>query len=177
MRKGECMKKNIIKTCVFGALALCVMTVIFLFSHQTGSSSSQASNRVGKILLSILGITVPDGQSPSSVVIFWGLTVRSLAHIFLFAVLGLITFLVFNSAFAIRKPKSRRSVMSAAMCALLVSLLYAVSDEFHQSFVSGRTASFRDVLIDACGFVIAVAVAFAVTWFTLPSEGVKSATE
>ena len=32
-----------------------------------------------------------------------------------------------------------------------LSLLYAASDELHQSFVMGRSASIRDVLIDAIG--------------------------
>lgn len=168
MRIGKYMKKNTIKTCVFGALALCVMTAIFAFSHQTGASSSQVSNRVGKVVLVMLGITVPEGQSASSVVIFWGLTVRSLAHIFLFAVLGITLFLTFNSAFVIKCEKSRRTVFYAAACALIVSLLYAVSDEVHQYFVSGRTASFRDVMIDASGFVCSIIIASAVTLLTLP---------
>lgn len=35
--------------------------------------------------------------------------------------------------------------------ALAVVFLYAASDEFHQSFVPGRTALFSDVLIDTAG--------------------------
>ena len=34
-----------------------------------------------------------------------------------------------------------------------LSFLYAVSDEFHQSFVPGRSASIRDVLIDTIGII------------------------
>jgi VanZ family protein len=36
---------------------------------------------------------------------------------------------------------------------------YAALDEFHQSFVPGRTASFRDVLIDTSGGIAAQVVA------------------
>ena len=36
---------------------------------------------------------------------------------------------------------------------LLFALIYAVSDEYHQSFVPGRHASAVDVFIDACGAV------------------------
>ena len=35
--------------------------------------------------------------------------------------------------------------------AWLMAVLYAVSDEFHQSFVPGRDARFADVMIDASG--------------------------
>jgi len=39
---------------------------------------------------------------------------------------------------------------------LLVSLSYAISDEFHQLFVPGRFASVKDVLIDLIGGTCAV---------------------
>jgi len=39
---------------------------------------------------------------------------------------------------------------------LLVCGVYAVSDEFHQSFVPSRTATARDVGIDAAGAVFGV---------------------
>lgn len=35
----------------------------------------------------------------------------------------------------------------------ILSLCYALSDEFHQSFVSGRSASIRDVLTDTIGIL------------------------
>lgn len=35
--------------------------------------------------------------------------------------------------------------------ALLMAVLFALSDEYHQSFVDGRTSSLRDVFIDGAG--------------------------
>ena len=43
--------------------------------------------------------------------------------------------------------------------AVVIALLYAVSDEWHQSFVEGRHGNVTDVLIDAVGVAIAVALA------------------
>jgi VanZ family protein len=40
--------------------------------------------------------------------------------------------------------------------AVIITLAYAASDEFHQSFVAGRHGSPLDVLIDAVGVAIAV---------------------
>ena len=40
--------------------------------------------------------------------------------------------------------------------ALAISATYAALDEFHQSFVSTRTASAKDVLIDSSGALIAL---------------------
>jgi hypothetical protein len=40
--------------------------------------------------------------------------------------------------------------------ALLMAILFALSDEFHQSFVEGRTSTLRDVLIDGIGAALAL---------------------
>jgi VanZ family protein len=39
---------------------------------------------------------------------------------------------------------------------ILIGYLYAVSDEFHQSFVPGRTSRFRDTMIDLVGILIGI---------------------
>ena len=41
----------------------------------------------------------------------------------------------------------------------IICFLYAVTDEFHQSFVAGRSARIMDVFIDTSGSLIVVAVA------------------
>lgn len=40
--------------------------------------------------------------------------------------------------------------------ALLMAVLFALSDEFHQSFVEGRTSSLRDVAIDTAGAAVSL---------------------
>lgn len=42
--------------------------------------------------------------------------------------------------------------------AAAITLAYAITDEFHQSFVEGRHGTPVDVLIDAAGIAIAIAV-------------------
>ena len=39
--------------------------------------------------------------------------------------------------------------------AIIVSIIYAISDEVHQLFVSGRDGSIKDVLIDSAGIFLA----------------------
>lgn len=46
----------------------------------------------------------------------------------------------------------RRALLAAA----LISFLYAISDEFHQSFVPGRESDPLDVLADALGIAAAL---------------------
>ena len=45
---------------------------------------------------------------------------------------------------------------SDARRAILISALYAASDEFHQSFVASREGSFRDVWLDTAGATAAI---------------------
>ena len=46
----------------------------------------------------------------------------------------------------------------ALWAAAAISLLYAVADEYHQSFVEGRDADVRDVVADAAGIAVALAL-------------------
>lgn len=71
--------------------------------------------------------------------------VRKLAHLTEYAILGALLWRALRESFA---TLTNRAVVGGAF---LIAAIFAVSDEFHQSFVASRTASPPDVLIDACG--------------------------
>ena len=52
----------------------------------------------------------------------------------------------------------RRIARRTSVLAVIVAVLYGVSDEFHQAFVPGRTPDVLDVLADAVGAAVAVGV-------------------
>src|SRR5699024_8740368 len=68
---------------------------------------------------------------------------RKYAHFFLYFVLGALLYHFFAN---FRLTRMRKLVI-----AFTFSLLYAISDEWHQSFVPGRGAQAIDVLIDCAG--------------------------
>jgi VanZ family protein len=70
--------------------------------------------------------------------------VRKLGHVIEYIIFALLLLR------ALGKNSSRTNANYAAL-ALFVVLLYAISDEFHQSFVVSRTATAGDVLIDLLG--------------------------
>jgi VanZ family protein len=72
--------------------------------------------------------------------------ISNLAHIPAYA---LLTFLWLKS-FARTESKNNIIAFSLILSGLL---LFAVSDEIHQSFVPGRTASFMDIGLDLIGIV------------------------
>ena len=57
----------------------------------------------------------------------------------------------------------RRVTLRMAALAVLITVLYGVSDEMHQYFVVGRTADVYDVLADLIGGSIAAAGLYAYT--------------
>ena len=75
------------------------------------------------------------------------LILRKLAHATEYALLTLAW------AWALR-PATRLSVPLAA----LIALIYAATDEYHQTFVAGRTGTATDVVVDAIGVGIALAL-------------------
>lgn len=73
-------------------------------------------------------------------------------HICEYAVLGILA----SRAF---KHSSRRTFFeNFKILAILVSILYGISDEFHQSFVSEREASLFDIIADSIGGGLGVAI-------------------
>ncbi len=143
---------------------LAVMVTIFLFSGQRGEASARTSNGVGEWLLGILGIEIPPGMAASNVPIIFGLTIRKLAHIFLYFLLGGTSFL-FAAMLPIKAARRIEPVVSGGI-ALVISLLYACLDEVHQSFVPGRAAQLQDVGVDAIGFVLAIVLCTAI-WYLM----------
>jgi VanZ family protein len=60
---------------------------------------------------------------------------------------------------------------------LLSGVIWAVLDEFHQSFVPGRDSSLQDVAADAAGLVIAVLIFFRLFKNRTPHTGKQKTQE
>lgn len=119
------------------------MGVIFAFSHQ--AHSSQATE-----------------------VYFGGFNifVRKMGHISEFAILYfLVRWALLTSSLKSReaekdssKTKRWQNVIEdkTILGATLISVAYAISDEWHQSFVPGRSACVEDVMLDSSAVIVAV---------------------
>lgn len=85
----------------------------------------------------------------------WDFILRKIAHVTEFAIL---TVLLIRGLYRTWPAAARKKLIAIAGS---LSFLYAVSDEFHQSFVPGRTPSFHDVMIDSIGIVVIVYLAWS----------------
>lgn len=130
-------------------IAWCIL--IFSLSAQDAASSKETS---GKVTEKVISIVYPefseyDSEKQDEIIHSVSFYTRKFAHFTIFAVLGVFAIL---SVITFKKPNFTLKVfISATFC-----VLYAISDEFHQAFVSGRSGEIRDVIIDISGSLLAV---------------------
>jgi VanZ family protein len=82
--------------------------------------------------------------------IWWDFVIKKSAHVGEYAIFYFLLFRAFN--------KNKFQVLDTKnwLLPLLFGLLYASSDEFHQSFVPGRTSRVRDVGFDLLGMLLSL---------------------
>ena len=128
--------------------ALAWAALIFLFS--SGAFAAAQTGHLLRPLLEWLFGPIPEPRFE-----FIHFLVRKGAHLTVYAMLSALWFR------ACRGPRPGWQ-LGWAMLALLVSILVALADEFHQSFLSVRTGTPRDVLLDTFGALL-VQAALAVS--------------
>lgn len=133
------------------AIVLC-MALIFSFSMETASESTETSDGFIRTLLETFDGGFGDLSPAEQLVKVRSFShfARKTAHFSIFGVLGL---LVASAVSAYRLGLRKTVGISLVVCAL-----YAVSDEVHQYFVSGRACMVRDMLLDTCGACCGIAL-------------------
>jgi VanZ family protein len=126
------------------------MAVTFLMS--TGWFTSDNTSR---IIVPLIRYLFPSA-TPHQITIAHEI-IRKMAHVTEYFLLGLLLYRAFKS------DSKGLTVWRFAAFALAVVALYASTDEFHQTFVAGRTPSIIDVGIDTFGGFLAQCV--CLTWF------------
>lgn len=121
------------------------MAVIFYLSHQPGSASSQLSSGIVTALLNFFEGIAPELNINSE---SFHTFIRKNAHFFAYFLLGTLCLNAWRSS-GYRGAKQLTLGFGS-------SVLFAVTDEFHQLFIDGRSGEFRDVLIDSAGVGLSV---------------------
>jgi len=78
----------------------------------------------------------------------WDLALRKIAHAGEF---GILAIFVMRAISSLKQQHNRKPSFNIILTVIIIVILYAISDEIHQGFVSGRVASATDVLIDSIG--------------------------
>ena len=148
MKNSECKKRK--RVCL--VLALCWMTVIFMFSARNADLSTQDSMSIGIFFgrLIVPSFSDMDTQMQISFAGQVDHPIRKLAHATEYAILGFLL----TGSYADSSTKRRKAWLLPAV----TGSLYAVSDELHQMFVPGRSCEIRDMLIDSSGVLIGTCI-------------------
>lgn len=138
--------------------AVIMMCLIFWFSARPADQSSRQSGIIVKAIVGVVDQVSELSDSERQALsekLEW--PVRKAAHMTEYGVLALCFYWALYS-YRIRWGR---------ITALILTGIYACTDEFHQTFVPGRSGSPRDVFIDTAG----AAVFLAVLWIIQRASG------
>jgi len=134
------------------------MVLIFIMSTDSFSSGN-TSSFIGPIIQFLLSETSPDTLET----IHAG--IRKCGHVAEYFILGVLLFRAFGG------NTNDKKVWHRAGLSLIAVVLYAASDEFHQSFTSSRSGSVIDVGIDSIGGLLAQIACVAWLFYRTKTAG------
>ncbi len=133
---------------ILSGITVIWMILIFSFSAQPASESTQMSHRVGYEVgrLFVPGFSGWDAERQLHFAEKVDYPVRKTAHATECAILAVLLFFTLGT-YGIQERKQ-------IALAILLTAVYAATDEFHQLFVPGRSGRITDVMIDTAGAVV-----------------------
>lgn len=129
------------------------MGLIFMFSAQNAEESGELSSG---LIVKIASLFVSDDLTPEMQMMYiskFSFILRKSAHFTVYLILGVLVW-SFLKEFQLKH---------IAVIALIICCLYSISDEYHQTFVPGRSGEVRDVCVDTSGALLGIAGVTAVS--------------
>lgn len=148
---------------IFVILLIVWMLRIFSFSAQTADKSSNLSGEIGRKVASIFmpGFQTWEESRQDQFIEKIDFFVRKTAHFTEYMVLGMLWIVCLQS-----NPKGKFVMAHNMWISMIVSVCFAMSDEFHQLFVAGRAGRWMNVGIDTASAVAGVClVGFGIKLF------------
>lgn len=130
-------------TALLWIAALAIVAMLFFFSGQSAEESGSLSRAVTEFVLRLLP-SLPLTMEQLHPII------RKLAHFSLFGLEGFLLGLALMRTL----PRKRFGVAAAVIACTLMAVL----NEYHQSFMDGRSCEVRDMIIDSAGSLTGIAV-------------------
>ena len=135
---------------IYPVLLAALMGMIFWFSSQAADDSNETSGRFTTLAAHffIRNLDTLDPEIQTQVIDGFSFIVRKTAHFCEYALMGCLWYLWL------------RDKKCAPLIALGASAAYSITDEIHQTLVSGRSGEVRDVLLDSCGAAAGILFSF-----------------
>ncbi|MGN1480921.1 VanZ family protein [Porcipelethomonas sp.] len=143
------MKRRYYVILIISALMICFcMGIIFYFSSQDCGQTNMLSHKfTEKIAATVFsGFSAMDENMKTAVTAELNLFIRKLAHFSLYFLMSMVIYVFFSFW--------KRKYLMSGFFSVLICFIYASLDEYHQSFVPGRTPLVKDVVIDTSGALL-----------------------
>lgn len=128
-------------------LLLCTFFIIFGFSSQNGEQSGGISRKISETILKVSSNYNKLEEEEKEIVLYRTESIiRKIAHFSIYTVVG---FLLMGLLSTYKLRDKWRMIIT-----IVIGILYAISDEFHQSFSPGRSPKVTDVYIDTLGIIV-----------------------
>ena len=171
-------KKKLIVCIVFSLFViLWILGIYKLSSMNTNSSNGKSSSFISVFIEDTLEVTNkygitdshPDENKLNKATNLLNRPLRKVAHASVFFVLSFLIILFINYMFDVKR------YWLSSIITMLFIIILAGLDEYHQSFVDGRTSDIKDVLIDCAGGL--VGIIFYGTYYFIYRLGYKRGIE
>jgi len=143
--------KKLFYRVIFCTATFLCMLAIFIFSSQDADESSEVSGSLIEFIAPVFypGYKELDNYSRTALVDSLQSVVRTAAHGTIYFALGVLAALSLYT-FDFR-------ILKCLVLAIMICIVYAVTDEIHQYFVPGRSMQFIDIVVDTGGAVLGAA--------------------
>lgn len=147
------MKKPIILAFITAITIAWCITIFKLSDMNSENSNGKSRGIVEQAIVKVLDATNeagltdshPDDEKLAKAAKIINAPLRKAAHATVYFVLAIILLVLSRVVFG-----SEKYLLSCAI-AILLCFIFAMTDEYHQTFVDGRTGQFSDVLVDTVG--------------------------
>ena len=140
------MKVKVIRF-ILVLLLLVTFGMIFNFSNQDSDKSGSTSQKLTEaITRDIKAIQELNKDEKAKVIDQIENIIRKIAHFSLYALVG---FLLMSLLITYNINEKNKIISTVT-----IGAIYAISDEFHQSFISGRSGQASDVFLDTLGVAV-----------------------
>lgn len=168
--------KKALKIILLLILAITWMALIFKLSGMNSKNSNGKSTDIISLFIedtlditNEYGITSshPTDEKLDRAANLINAPMRKVIHASVYFVLAFFIMVFLNIVF------DHKKYILSIIIALIISIAFASSDEFHQTFVNGRTGQALDVFIDTLGAI--VGIIFYTTYHIVYKSGYKKA--
>ena len=144
------MKKNILRA-ILMLLLLSTFFIIFGFSSQDGEKSGSISKKITEeIITRIPQMQEKEQNEREAITLRIEKVIRKIAHFSIYTAVGLLLMALLST---FEMKEKNRTIIS-----LIIGIIYASSDEIHQSFVPERSPMITDVMIDTMGVMLGILI-------------------